>query len=58
MRLIGQLFTQIMLISKLEFIFCAFLAENNFVNALILFIRDRFLLGDSYISTIQITYSS
>jgi hypothetical protein len=24
--------------SKLEFIFCAFLAENNFVNALILFI--------------------
>jgi hypothetical protein len=26
-------------ISKLEVIFCAFLADNNFVNALILFIR-------------------
>jgi hypothetical protein len=28
-------------ISALEIIFCAFLAENNFVNALILFIRVR-----------------
>jgi len=27
--------------SKLEVIFCVFLAENNFVNALILFIRAR-----------------
>jgi hypothetical protein len=27
--------------SKLEVIFCVFLAENNFVNALILFIRVR-----------------
>jgi hypothetical protein len=27
--------------SKLEVIFCAFLAENKFVNALILFIRAR-----------------
>lgn len=29
------------LFSKLEVVFCAFLAENNFVNALILFIRVR-----------------
>jgi hypothetical protein len=28
-------------ISKLEVIFCAFLAENSFVNLLILFIRVR-----------------
>jgi hypothetical protein len=31
----------VVIISKLEVIFCAFLAENNFVNALILFIRVR-----------------
>lgn len=30
-----------MIISKLEIIFCAFLAENNFVNALIPFIGAR-----------------
>jgi hypothetical protein len=29
--------------SKLEFIFCAFLTENNFVNVLILFTRVRVL---------------
>ena len=31
----------IMDISKLEIIFCVFWAENDFVNALILFIRAR-----------------
>ena len=30
-----------MALSKLEVIFCIFLAGNNFVNALILFIRAR-----------------
>jgi len=31
----------IRVISKLEVVFCVFLAENNFVNALILFSRAR-----------------
>jgi len=34
-----------MSISKLEVIFCTFLAENNFVNALILFIRAKPILN-------------
>jgi hypothetical protein len=35
-------------ISKLEVIFCAFLAENNFVNALILFIRAKKVQGSRF----------
>jgi len=43
-----------LVISKLEVIFCAFLAENNFVNALILLIRVRKYL-DSKVGTAQFT---